>query len=367
MRILWIHFGLIDEERLTSTSASARYRCLIPSQELRRKDIDVAFAKAQDVAPETLMPVYRPDVVLFTKLSSNDPDEVMSTGARALALAAAAHMGGACVISDHCDNRIDHPLLGSYYKNLIDLCQGVVASTPDLARIITLRTGKVVHVVSDPVEGAQQPVRFTPPQTWDRPPRFLRWIAHQCTSQAAASRPLELLWFGHQSNFEAVIDSWPALQKLSSATPLVLHVLTTATSYVTHFCDRRSQSSGTRASIQLTPWTDDALWAALHNCDIVFLPCDQDPNKVLAKSPNRLAEALWAGRFAVAHPIPAYEAFTNWAWIAQDIASGIRWAIRHPEAVVSRVHAAQSYIASVHSPVRIAEQWLALIHEFRRG
>lgn len=364
MRILWIHFGLIDLERLASNSASARYRCLIPSQELRRQGIEVAFGKAQDIDPAALMPIYQPDAVLFTKLSSNDPDEVKSIGARSLALAHAALRGGALVISDHCDNRIDHPLLGSYYRHLIELCHGVVASTPELAQVITESTGKTVHVISDPVEGVRHSPQFTPPLlSYSR--RFLRWFGRQHSSRSGPHQRPALLWFGHQSNFQALVDTWPALQDLARSTPLELHVLTAPTPSVAHFCDDWGRSSRADIIVKLTPWSEGALWSALSESDIVYLPCDRDPHKALAKSPNRLTEALWAGRFAVAHPIPAYRAFSEWAWIGENITSGIRWALKHQDAVLQRIGAAQSYIAAIHSPSKIAEQWVAALHEFR--
>src|SRR2546430_12667808 len=45
----------------------------------------------------------------------------------------------------------------------------------------------------------------------------------------------------------------------------------------------------------------------------------------------RLSAALHAGRFPVCHPSPYYGALGEFAWVGDDLAEGIRWALTHPE------------------------------------
>jgi glycosyltransferase involved in cell wall biosynthesis len=82
-----------------------------------------------------------------------------------------------------------------------------------------------------------------------------------------------------------------------------------------------------------------------------------DEQWTVAKSANRIVEALWAGRFVVAHPIPSYLEFADCAWLGADVADGIAWVLQNQESIAGRIRAAQDRIAAVYSPDRIAAQW----------
>ncbi|MBP2316534.1 hypothetical protein [Azospirillum soli] len=43
----------------------------------------------------------------------------------------------------------------------------------------------------------------------------------------------------------------------------------------------------------------------------------------LAKSSNRVASTLWAGRLLVAFPLPSYQPFADSAVLADDLVDGI--------------------------------------------
>ncbi len=68
-------------------------------------------------------------------------------------------------------------------------------------------------------------------------------------------------------------------------------------------------------------------------------------------------EAIWAGRFVVANPIPSYREFDDFAWLGDSIVDGIKWALDHPDEVRRRIAAGQEYIEKNHSPEVIARQW----------
>jgi glycosyltransferase involved in cell wall biosynthesis len=82
-----------------------------------------------------------------------------------------------------------------------------------------------------------------------------------------------------------------------------------------------------------------------------------DEQWTVAKSANRIVEALWAGRFVVAHPIPSYLEFADYAWLGADLAEGISWVMRNQESIAGRIRAAQDRIAAAYSPDSIAAQW----------
>ena len=81
-----------------------------------------------------------------------------------------------------------------------------------------------------------------------------------------------------------------------------------------------------------------------------------------AKSPNRLVAGLHGGRFVVAHPLPPYAPYGEFAWLGEDLCQGIDWAIRHPREVVERIARGQAFIDERHSPEAVARFWLDVFH-----
>ena len=114
-------------------------------------------------------------------------------------------------------------------------------------------------------------------------------------------------------------------------------------------------------TLSVEPWAPDGLWSALHACDAVLLPSERLHSKKHARSANRLIEALRAGRFAIAHPVPSYLEFSDHAWIGEDLCEGIEWAVAHPNAVMERISRGQAYVEAQYSPEAIGESWEALM------
>jgi hypothetical protein len=110
-------------------------------------------------------------------------------------------------------------------------------------------------------------------------------------------------------------------------------------------------------------WSLEGMWTALAATDMVVVPISPGNPLKAAKSPNRVVEGLWAGRCVVANPLPAYLPFAGWAFIDDDFAHGMLRALCEQERIVARVRSAQSYIAQVHAPRKIAEQWEQAIME----
>src|SRR5437870_12557242 len=93
---------------------------------------------------------------------------------------------------------------------------------------------------------------------------------------------------------------------------------------------------------------------ALATCDLVLVP-EQTPAHA-----SWLIAALYAGQFAVSRSSPDYEAQGEFAWVGNDLAEGIRWALSHPEEVLARLGRAQDYVARVHAPAAVARDWIGI-------
>lgn len=127
-----------------------------------------------------------------------------------------------------------------------------------------------------------------------------------------------LLWFGHESN---LID----LEPYRDLKPEIL--------------------TGSE-------WSRDKQLAALDKCAAVLIPT----GKSMAKSANRLIEAVRNGRFVIAGHLPAHEEFKQWMWIG-DIRDGIEWLKEYPKQAIRDVSECQRYIRDKYSPEAIGRLW----------
>lgn len=364
MRISWVHFGAIQgDAQRHSDLASARYRALIPARHLEDQGHRLGFVDLRIPVADVTSSGDFADVYVFTKLMGpKTSDKLRLLAERTLQFAQTIRTAGSSVVSDHCDDHFENPLFGPYNRELIQLSDGVVASTQTLADSIRDQTGREPVVISDPVEGVKQPPHFDPPRARSL---LQRVFARGRFPHAVAgyTRPLQLLWYGHPSNLDTLETYLPELARLAQRLPVYLEIITSPNTGAELLCQRYSRGPRSSLHVAFFPWTAQAIWLALIRSDIVILPSNTANQKKLVKSPNRLLEALWAGRFAVADPIPSYRELAQWAWLGGDLVTGIRWAVANPEEVVRRVGQAQDYIARHHTPAVIAEQWLSL---FRR-
>lgn len=330
MDITWITFGPIqvsEHNRLFSPLASVRYRIILPALMLSQHGYRVQLSPLpHPTTLEAIKPLLASDVVIFSK-SVTELNEQLAQQAKQL---------GARMIFDICDNYLDDPQYARHYRFMINLADQVVANTQAMAEVIHAHTGKTAQVIGEPVEGPRGQPYFAP------------------------AEPLRLLWFGHPVNFDSLQAMIPHIFPLSQQRRLVLHIVTAPHDGITQACTQFNQRYGHQFQLRLSPWSLPTTWQALQDTDIVVIPTVKNQKKYV-KSPNRLVESLWAGRFVVAQPLPAYQAFASWSWLNWDLLSGLQWALQHPQEVVRAVEASQSYIAHHCSPEVIAQRWAEVL------
>jgi hypothetical protein len=235
----------------------------------------------------------------------------------ALEVAANLKKAGIVVLADYSDDHFSNPVLGDAYRALANAVDRVVASTPGLAEVIAQHSPVPVSVVTDPVEGARGEPR------------------------SPAATPLRLLWFGHPSNLDTLQHALPQLQGLPVSVTLITAPGTGA------------EQLGAR----FRPWSTQAVFDELRQCDAVFIPSNPyDPRKVV-KSPNRFTESVWAGRFVLAHPLPAYQELADFGWVGEDLGDGLRWLAANGDAALERIRRGQAAIARRFSPQAVGAAW----------
>jgi len=329
MRIAYAVFGQVTvaNGRPNSPQASIRYRVLRPAEPMARRGWNVNVAA---IDPET--PLAQAQAVLAER-----DIVVLSSPLNPVAerLQAMARSYGARTVLDICDNHFAGSALEASYRALCRDAHCVTVPTPELAEAVHTATGRRAEIIPDPVEGP----RGTP-----------------CFPKDAS--PLRVLWFGGMTNLDTLPGVGRALAPVAALRPVALTLVTANHPDVRAFLSALPPGIAGR----LVPWSPEALWIALAECHAVVLPSVDHPLK-RGKSANRLTEALWAGRWVVAHPLPAFGAWSDTAGVAEDLGQALLWGLAHPDAVLHRIAAAQERIARTLSTEAVSARWAALFEE----
>lgn len=308
----------------TSDFASARYRVLIPAQSLARLGHAVQLITVpQGASPPPQLRDLACDALVLSK-SYNPGNEQLLRDLKAR---------GVRVIADFCDDHFGHPQIGAHFHGVAMLADEVVVATEAMAAAVKTHTGRDALVITDPVEGPRREPRFAP-----RLPR------------------LRIAWFGHPTNIPGLIDKAHELKALVARMPVRLTLVTQATRETQEFAQAFAAFDPARLAVELIPWSAQATWKALEDADCVWIPiAAMDKNVV--KSPNRLVEALWGGRLAVADALPSYLPFGEFTPVGQGLEQGVMAALADPVAAERRIREAQRRIARAHSSYECGRLW----------
>ena len=325
MRILFVTMASVSQgpSGPTSSLASARYRVLIPAQQLGRLGHAVQIASLPPgPVPAGFLNVPC-DAMVLSK--SFFPEHQ--------ALVEAMRGRGVKVIADYCDNHFEHPQYGEWYGKLARMADEVVASTEAMAAAIRKHTGREARVITDPVEGPRSGPRFEP-----RLPA------------------LRILWFGHPTNLEGVAVKAGELHALAARIPLDLTLVTDPSSGAQGILAGLVAANEGRVQGRVVPWSLEATWKCLEETDIVWIPIVESEAKAV-KSPNRLTESLWAGRFVVADSIPAYAPFADLVAVGSGLERGVMDALANPARALAGIRESQRRIARDHSAFECGRRW----------
>ena len=307
----------------TSDLASARYRVLIPAQQLARLGHQVQIA--------ILGPGGWPQEV------KNAPCDALviskSFHAANEELAKAMKARGVKVVVDLCDDHFESAEFGAHLRNLVALADIVVASTEAMAESVRRNTGCDAIVITDPVEGPRAFPKFAPRLPW-----------------------LRVAWFGHPSNLRGIAAKSAELEALAQHVPVHLSIVTAQWPEPPAFIAALQAANPAKLRIVHVPWSVESTWKTLAESDLVWIPAEESA-RTAVKSPNRLLESLWAGRMVVADPVPSYMPFADLVPIGKGLVAGALEVLEDPAATEARVREAQRRIARLHSPFECGRRW----------
>jgi hypothetical protein len=335
MKVVWIVPRYILETcpgGLRTFVASARYRAIIPMQGLVARGHQASVVGLSPACfDEVRERIADADRVVFIK-NYFEPQcsERMIQVLRA---------SGVKTLFDLTDDRFQEKH-GGHLQRMVAQAHALVTVSPMLQRIIKQHTGRDSAIAGDPYEGPRGSARWLPD-----------------------GRRLKALWFGHGSNIVSLQRALPSLLEAGRKLPMDLRIVTADVGGLERDCKAFNSKHRHALSLRYVQWSLEETWSSFAAADFVVIPALPDAQWTLAKSSNRIIEALWAGRFVVAHPIPSYLEFKDWAWLGGDLAEGIAWMADNGASIEGRVSAAQNHIEAVYSPDSVASQWERILEK----
>jgi len=247
---------------------------------------------------------------------------------------------GARLVLDICDYPFAEkpPEFMHFYEETLRLADVVTVNSARMAELMAGHmAGKSPLVIEDAILSAARRPEFAP------------------------AKVLELLWFGHINNVRYLERMMDALIQYSSTQRCRLTLVSEAGHGLEQAVQRINANCAPRFEARFTPWSLESTRMALRRADLVLIPGDPaDPLKSGVSS-NRLAEALQAGRMAVASPLSSYRPFAEAACLGDDLLAGIRWAMANRGEVLVRIRRGQALVAERLSQESISRQWMSVL------
>lgn len=322
-RLIWITTGKLDSSQgfLSSNFASTRYRVLLPAANLGPFGWKSEIVNEQELIDSG-----------WGKLTFNVGDVLIvskSLNIKTSQYIKQAKQQGCMVLVDFCDHHFDRPdEIGVHFNNLLKLADLVTTCSLDLQAIIQKKSTLPVAYITDCFESQKITPQFNP------------------------NNPIKLLWFGSNTNLDTIDYLIRDLTRFSLKNNIQLDLVTTHP----NGDEVANNISTSTFKVNYIPWSQQNLALALQRCDVVVIPTLKNEHKSV-KSPNRIIEPIWAGKYVVAGHLPSYEPFAPFASIGDDLMAGIEWALNNPEKVLEKITAGQAYIAANHTPKLIGEKW----------
>lgn len=245
---------------------------------------------------------------------------------------------GRRLVLDICDYPFAEkpPGVVRFYEQALQLADAVTVNSARMAEMMAPHARQAPQVIEDAILAPARRPEFAP------------------------GKVLELLWFGHVNNLRYLERVLESLAAYGGRRRCRLTIVTAPGQGVEQAVQRIQVHCAPQLSARFMPWSLESTRMALRQCDLVLIPGDPaDPLKSGVSS-NRLAEALQAGRFAVASPLASYQPFADAAWLGDDLIIGIEWALQHRGEVLVRLQRGQLQVAQRLAAEVIGRQWCDL-------
>ncbi len=354
MLIHWIVDGIAGSPDVgfSSPLASNRYRVIAPARQLEQEGHTTRFLPMSHwsgyAAGDEL-----PDVCVIGKLlPGKDPSRFVHISQQLLGGAANAAAQGVVVVGDISDDHFDNPQVGAYWRALVSQTDICTTGADVLAQTIREHTTKPVVTVGDPLSSPEGQARV-----FQRRARISGWVQKILSGNQAPQR-LKLVWYGNAGNWTAMRQWAETLPGFARVQPLLVWIVTRPDPAIQRYIESFNLKNRPWALMELVPWEEATQWSTVADADVVLIPSDVTAKTKAAKSANRLTDALHAGRYVVASPIPAYEAYRPYVSLTEDPATALRDYLADPRAALKRIEEGQVAARTRCSTSQIASEWM---------
>ena len=245
---------------------------------------------------------------------------------------------GVRVIVDVCDNIEGLPHL-AHYPAMVRMADLATVSSSGLLDIVHRAGAAQAELIPDCIENTQcEPTYGTVPDV------------------------LRLVWFGRSDNIDPLLDSLSDLEELATGRSVALEIVTDSDSDLTNRLNAAARHAARHLDLTVTPWSPAATEGALARASLALMPAGSQ-ERFTAKSPNRLAAALWAGCVPIAAPQESYQDFETSALLATDVIDGIAYALTNWAGLNDRVRIGQTVITHKYTPQAVARRWSKVLGE----
>ncbi|HQR99336.1 MULTISPECIES: methyltransferase domain-containing protein [unclassified Polaromonas] len=356
MLIHWIVDGVAgnSDSGFTSPLASNRYRAILPAQQLLQEGHTIQFIPMnQWTGYASNLDIHLPDVCVIGKLlPGKDPLRFSRLSQQILQGAATASALGVLVVADFSDDHFDNPEVGTYWRALAAQAGICTAGSDVMAQAVQRHSSGAVATVGDPLAspGAKARVFY-------RSTGVAAWAQRLLGGKKSSPR-LKLVWYGNNGNWPSMQRWADALGDYSATQPMLVWVVTRPNATIENYIQRFNDKHSPGALMELVPWDEATQWTVVEDADIVLVPSDLSDRAKAAKSANRLTDALNAGRYVVASPIPAYEVFRPYVSLTDNPVQAIRDYLAQPAQAMEKLSAGQIAVRMRHGAAQIATEWL---------
>lgn len=361
LRIRWIAHGVSGSWTggWTSPLASNRYRVILPATALRERGHDVELIEAEQW--QALPADERADVVVLGKLlPGQDLARFRQLSQKLLEVAHAASAADALTIGDFNDDHFQHPLLGEHWRAVagaVDLC---TVGSDAMAAAVRGHTQAPVAVVGDPLGS---PARD--PKVFSREGAASRWA--RALLPGKGSQRLKFVWYGNPGNWPAMQHWALRLQALATEQPFVLWIVSQPVDAIASFVQDYNSRNAPNALAELVAWDEQTQWDVVADADIVLIPSDPHDPKKAVKTSNRLADALHAGRYVIASPLPSYAPFADFVALTDDPTAAVRDYLADSATALSKLMRGQATARARCGLPAIADEWERAFRSARRS
>ena len=232
------------------------------------------------------------------------------------------------IFLDYTDNHLGFDSkMSDFYRTAISLVDACIVPTNSMASLLSSEWRGPTYCIHDPLEIQIQQVKDS------------------------FTQPIVLLWFGHPSNIQFLIDFLK--DGFSFGDEVRLIVLSDDVG-LNYFANTKIVSNA-QIQVQMALWAIQTMLEAAKFADICIIPSDLSNPRKLGASPNRLITALGLGLPVAADNLPSYKEFEGYYCDLRG--DGFREMLKNPTKFSSIVTQAQGDLIPRFSMNQIESDW----------